>query len=125
VAPDVFGPKGWFGTRGLGFEAWRALVIVEERNSLTRDEVAVALGTRPGRIVDRLVDLNLATYDPTTDRYYRGPSTLVEVARTLRTLGTRTWKAARHREEQRCHREKLEAIPGRCAGRRRAMGGGR
>src|SRR5262249_18345159 len=41
VAPDAFGTHGWFGTRALGFEEWRALLVIKEAGGLphSRQEV--------------------------------------------------------------------------------------
>jgi len=107
IAADVFGPYGWFGTRGLGFAAWHALILVESvaPNSLPIPILTDRLGSLADRALDPLEDTGLVLCDGGNCR--RGPSTLQQVARTLRTLGSKTRRRARHAAERRRYRAEL------------------
>jgi hypothetical protein len=106
-AADVFGPYGWFGMRGLGFAAWHALILVESEapNSLPIPMLMDRLGSRADGVLDTLEDTGLIVFDGDTCR--RGPATLEQVARTLRTLGSKTWRRAQHAAERRRYRAEL------------------
>jgi hypothetical protein len=106
-AADVFGPYGWFRTCGLGFAAWHALILVESEgpNSLPVPMLRDRLGSRADGALDTLEDTGLIVCDE--DACCRGPATLEEVARTLRTLGSKTWRRARHAAERRRYRADL------------------
>jgi hypothetical protein len=106
VAADVFGPFGWFGTRGLGFPCWRALVLVEQAEAIREGELSTRLGPLMSRGVDPLLDLAILQQEG--DWYRRGATTLEEVARRLRTLGTRSWKRAQHRAQRAEYRKRLD-----------------
>jgi hypothetical protein len=106
AAADVFGPNSWFGTKGLGFPAWHALIVIESFGDrpTPRDE----LTTRLGRSTDAAIRAleRVALVQARADGYVRGPTTLIEAARRLRTLGSRTWKRAQHVDERRVWRER-------------------
>jgi hypothetical protein len=106
-AADVFGPYGWFGTRGLGFPAWHALILVE--SEAPRLLSITALTDRLGSLADAALDKleNTELIVCAGDTCGRGPATLEEVARTLRTLGSKTRKRARHAAERRRYRAEL------------------
>jgi hypothetical protein len=108
AAPDVFGLSGWFGTKGLGYEAWHFLIVVEEVNG-----EPVPLGILEDRIGPRAptVARTLLGHRLIAEQgagYVRGPAALVDVARTLKTLGTRSSKRFGHQEERKTYRRKLE-----------------
>jgi hypothetical protein len=106
-AADVFGPYGWFGTRGLGFPAWHALILVE--SEAPRLLPITALTDRLGSLADGALDKleNTELIVCAGDTCGRGSATLEEVARTLRTLGSKTWRRARHAAERRRYRADL------------------
>jgi hypothetical protein len=106
-AADVFGPIGWFGTRGLGFPAWHALILVESEtpNSLPIAILLDRLGSSTDGALDKLEDMGLVVGDG--DACRRGPATLEEVARRLRTLGSKTWRRAQHAAQRRHYRAEL------------------
>jgi hypothetical protein len=106
-AADVFGPYGWFGTRGLGFPAWHALILVESEapNSLPIPMLTDRLGSRADGALDTLEETGLIVCDGGTCR--RGPATLEQVARTLRTLGSKTWRRAQHAADRCRYRAEL------------------
>ena len=106
AAADVFGTFGWFGTRGLGFPCWRALVLVEQAEAIREGELSTRLGPLMWRGVDPLLDLAILQQEG--DWYRRGAATLEEVARRLRTLGTRSWKRAQHRAQRTEYRKRLD-----------------
>jgi hypothetical protein len=108
TAPDVFGPEGWFGTRGLGFEAWRALILLEDTNgALPAAVLRKELGAGADRALRKLLRLHVVV--KRGGSYVRGSSTLADAARALRTLGTRTWKHAHHVAERTAYRGTLSA----------------
>jgi hypothetical protein len=106
-AADVFGPIGWFGTRGLGFPAWHALILVESEtpNSLPIPILSDRLGSRADGALDKLEDMGLVVCGG--DACRRGPATLEEVACRLRTLGSKTWRRAQHAAQRRRYRAEL------------------
>lgn len=106
-AADVFGPYGWFGTRGLGFAAWHALILVESvaPNSLPLRMLTDRLGALADSALDTLEGMGLVVCNG--DACRRAPATLEQVARTLRTLGSKTWRRARHAAERRRYRAEL------------------
>jgi len=106
IAADVFGPSGWFGARGLGFEAWRALVTLEETEGIVSRVVLTSrLGASVSKVLGRLLRLRLAAR--IGDGYVRGDGSLIEAAQELRTLGARTWRRAHHLADRTRHRQQL------------------
>ncbi len=106
TAADVFGPKGWFQMRGVGFEAWHALILLEDAHGpVSRALLSKQLGASADRVLRNLLRLRVVVR--VKDGFVRGPTTLTDGARALRTLGTRTWKRAHHVAERKAYRRSL------------------
>jgi hypothetical protein len=89
--------------------AWRAFILIERAGTaVPADALTAQLGTPAAKAVKKLLTLRLVVKG--AGGYRRGPGTLVEAARTLRTLGTRTWRRALHQDERCRYRLKLTRI---------------
>jgi hypothetical protein len=110
VFPDVFGPLGWFGRKGLGFAPALALVVVDDARGdvVPASCIEVLLGARAPAALARLARHDLVVASP--NGYRRGPAALDAVAFDLGTLGTRTWRRALHAAERYQQRAELETL---------------
>jgi hypothetical protein len=106
-AADVFGPRGWCGTHGLGFDAWYVLILVESALAQTVPVAVVVhhLGAASHRAIEVLAAWGLVVLEGALCR--RGTVKLEAVAVQLRTLGSKTWRRARHLAERSRYRQAL------------------
>jgi hypothetical protein len=108
VAADVFAPSGWLGAHGLGFQAWHALVILEETEGIVSPAVLTwRLGSSVGKVLRKLLRLRLVRR--VGRGFVRGDASLIEAAQELGTLGARTWRRAHHLADRARYRKQLEA----------------